>query len=499
MSLAAGVFATAVVGLNYLRRTEQPRALSVETVARGLAVPWSIAFLNGSEAVFTERAGNVKYIDLDAGRVEDVGRLGVRAVGEGGLLGVEVMKGRSTHLYLYHTYVSVGRVLNKVVKASFNGGLDDVVDILTSIPGGNIHNGGRLKIGPDGKLYITAGEGGVPELSQDLNSLGGKILRINPDGTTPGDNPFNTPVYAYGLRNPQGLAWRKPSNTLYCTDHGPSGEGLRFAHDEVNLVVPGGNYGWPYVVGDEEGTGFRKPLLHSGLETWAPSGCCFYNSDLIGEWTGSFFFACLRGRQLHRLLLDEAEKRLLSRKNFTKGFTAGCETLSRARTAPYTYSQATGMAVGHLHRRTTESSGYLLGFEKLFVNYVCPAADWVFLTVLSSPGYIVFVQLVGEFFNLLFVQGELFPELFDCFFQRLSLIQHRQLSVEPKSVYSGVETLKLPVKLCLNFLHIGRHVYRVPKALTFKVLLSSRTVNLLTRRSPTLLKDPATSTSPSRA
>ena len=83
MSLAAGVFATAVVGLNYLRRTEQPRALSVETVARGLAVPWSIAFLNGSEAVFTERAGNVKYIDLDAGRVEDVGRLGVRAVGEG--------------------------------------------------------------------------------------------------------------------------------------------------------------------------------------------------------------------------------------------------------------------------------------------------------------------------------------------------------------------------------------------------------------------------------
>jgi glucose/arabinose dehydrogenase len=306
MSLAAGVFATAVVGLNYLRRTEQPRALSVETVARGLAVPWSIAFLNGSEAVFTERAGNVKHIDLDAGRVEDVGRLGVRAVGEGGLLGVEVMKGRSTHLYLYHTYVSGGRVLNKVVKASFNGGLDDVVDLLTSIPGGNIHNGGRLKIGPDGKLYITAGEGGVPELSQDLNSLGGKILRINPDGTTPGDNPFNTPVYAYGLRNPQGLAWRKPSNTLYCTDHGPSGEGLRFAHDEVNLVVPGGNYGWPYVVGDEEGTGFRKPLLHSGLETWAPSGCCFYNSDLIGEWTGSFFFACLRGQQLHRLLLDEA-------------------------------------------------------------------------------------------------------------------------------------------------------------------------------------------------
>jgi glucose/arabinose dehydrogenase len=70
--------------------------------------------------------------------------------------------------------------------------------------------------------------------------------------------------------------------------------------------VPGGNYGWPYVVGDEEGTGFRKPLLHSGLETWAPSGCCFYNSDLIGEWTGSFFFACLRGQQLHRLLLDEA-------------------------------------------------------------------------------------------------------------------------------------------------------------------------------------------------
>ena len=304
ISLAAGAFATAVVGLNYLRRTEQPRALSVETVATRLAVPWAIAFLNDSEAVFTERAGNVKYIDLGLRRVEDVGRLEVRAVGEGGLLGVEVIKGRSTHLYLYHTYVGGGRVLNKVVGASFNGGLDDVVDLLTGIPGGNIHNGGRLKIGPDGKLYISTGEGGIPELSQDLNSLGGKILRINLDGTTPEDNPFNTPVYAYGLRNPQGLAWRKPSNTLYCTDHGPSGEGLRFAHDEVNLVVPGGNYGWPYVIGDEEGTGFRRPLIHSGLETWAPSGCCFYNYDLLGEWTGSFFFACLRGQHLHRLILD---------------------------------------------------------------------------------------------------------------------------------------------------------------------------------------------------
>jgi len=304
LALAAGALTTAAVGLNFTRRTEPPR-LSVESVAARLAVPWSIAFLNSSEAVFTERAGHVRYVDLDTGRVEDVGELEVRAVGEGGLLGVDVVRRRSTSLYLYHTYVSGGRVVNKVVKASYNGGLDDVVDVLTGIPGGNIHNGGRLKTGPDGMLYITTGEGGMPELSQDLNSLGGKILRINHDGTVPADNPFKTPVYAYGLRNPQGLAWRKPSNTLYCTDHGPSGERLRFAHDEVNLVLPGENYGWPNIIGDEEGPGFRKPLIHSGLETWAPSGCCFYTSYEIAEWYGSLFFACLRGQHLHRLTLDE--------------------------------------------------------------------------------------------------------------------------------------------------------------------------------------------------
>lgn len=308
--LAGVLGAGAAVALASLlmTRSESRRVASdyeVEVLAERLTVPWSITFLNQEEAVFTERSGALKLLTLSTGKVETIATLEVAAVGEGGLLGVEHHKsGKNNNLFIYHTYRQKGALYNKVVKASLSGGLDDVVEIIGQIPGGTIHNGGRLKIGPDKNLYITTGEAGEPSLSQKLDSLGGKILRLTLDGKIPADNPFNNPVYAYGLRNPQGLAWHPETGLLYCTDHGPSGENFRRAHDEVNLIKPGQNYGWPSIIGDEQLPGMNKAVYHSGSETWAPSGCCFYSGTRNNNFKNSFFFACLRGAHLHRAVFS---------------------------------------------------------------------------------------------------------------------------------------------------------------------------------------------------
>ncbi|MCS7138310.1 MAG: PQQ-dependent sugar dehydrogenase, partial [Candidatus Caldarchaeum sp.] len=299
---------------------EREVSLAAEPVAEGLRVPWSISFISDDEALFTERHGSVKLLDLSSRRVEDVGSVEVAAVGEGGLLGVETLKrGGRVEVFLYHTYSEQRRLLNKVVRTVYNGSLEDRTNIITSITGGSIHDGGRLKIGPDGMLYITTGEGGMPAESQNINSLGGKILRIRPDGTVPDDNPFKTPVHAYGLRNPQGIAWL--NGKMYCTDHGPSGEEFKYAHDEVNLVVRDGNYGWPLVIGDEVRPGLTRPLIHSGTETWAPSGCCIYQRGDIDFLRESLLFAALRGTHLHKLTLNrEGDTVVSSEKLFNNVF-----------------------------------------------------------------------------------------------------------------------------------------------------------------------------------
>jgi glucose/arabinose dehydrogenase len=184
-----------------------------------------------------------------------------------------------------------------------------VVDkiLVDGVTGAANHDGGRVRFGPDGKLYWTMGETQVRQLAQDLSSLNGKILRLNPDGTVPGDNPFaNSLVYSYGHRNPQGLAWQPGTGRLYATEHGPSGEnGL--GQDEVNYVEAGKNYGWPVITGDETHEGMVSPIVQSGtLETWAPSGATFVQG---GPWADSFLFVGLRGQTLYRMTLDKNNPR----------------------------------------------------------------------------------------------------------------------------------------------------------------------------------------------
>lgn len=301
----AGIGVSVLIYMMFGRGFETPpRQVKTEVIASNLRVPWSIIFLNPSEALFTERGGIVKLLDLDSGRVDVWGRVDVAAVGEGGLLGIAK---RCSKIYLYYTYRSGSNLFNKVSAYSDEGGLTDEVTIIDRIPGGRIHNGGRIRFGPDGKLYITTGEAGSPWISQDIQSLGGKILRLEHDGRIPADNPFrDSPVYSLGHRNPQGLDWQRETGLLYSTEHGPSGEGGRFAHDEVNLITAGGNYGWPDAIGDEKREQYIPPILHSGLETWAPSGCSFYYGKELGDWSGSLFFAALRGAHLHRVELDNS-------------------------------------------------------------------------------------------------------------------------------------------------------------------------------------------------
>ena len=270
-----------------------------ELVAEELKAPWALDFTPDGRIFITEKEGNIRV--FANGELQDAPYLVIEEVapeGEGGLLGLAVDPNFASNglFYVYYSYKEAsGALSNRVVRWRDTGqtAVNPTV-ILDGIPGDRIHNGGRLKFGPDGKLYVTIGDAASRILAQDISSLAGKILRINSDGAIPADNPIpGSPVYSYGHRNPQGLAWHPETGDLFATEHGPVG------HDEVNLIVPGGNYGWPAVGGDETGEGFIPPVLHSGIETWAPSGAAFYDGDVMpAHWQGRLLFAALRGQRI---------------------------------------------------------------------------------------------------------------------------------------------------------------------------------------------------------
>ena len=283
--------------------TPEPEATSAEAgpvevetsvVATGLEAPWGLGFLPSGEALVTER-DSAKLLRLDpSGTVEEVQTLPADGSGEGGLLGVAVSPTYEEDGLVYAYYTTAED--NRVVRFQLG---EEPEPILTGIPVNSYHNGGRIAFGPDGLLYVGTGEAGDLPISQDVSSLGGKILRINPDGTVPADNPFpNSPVYSYGHRNVQGLAWDE-GGQLYATEFGQN------TFDEVNKIEAGGNYGWPEV----EGTG-GEPKFIDPISTWAtsdasPSGATILKDGAVPQWEGDFFMAGLRGQRLWRLDLDE--------------------------------------------------------------------------------------------------------------------------------------------------------------------------------------------------
>jgi len=299
-----GIFATSFVSMAYAQEFPE-MGIKVETIAENLEIPWEIDFATDGRIFFTERVGNLRVIENDVVS-EPIISLKVSGT-EGGLLGLALDPSfeENHYLYLYYSYFDYFDIYNRVVRyTESENKLSDEIILLDKIPGSKWHDGGRIKFGPDGKLYITTGDATNYNLAQDLDSLAGKILRINSDGTIPEDNPFtDSAIFSYGHRNPQGIDWHPSSGILVATEHGPSGERGN-AHDEVNVIVSGKNYGWPDIIGDETSEGLENPIIHTGDDTWAPSGAGFYNSDKILEWYEKYFIATLRGNHLRMLDLD---------------------------------------------------------------------------------------------------------------------------------------------------------------------------------------------------
>ncbi len=250
-------------------------------IATNLDVPWGIAFLADGSALIAER-NTAAVKRLASGVVTDAGTVGgVAARGEGGLLGL------ATSGQTVFAYITTGGD-NRVVRMTFDGGkLAGQTTVFSGIPAGSRHDGGRIAFGPDGKLYVATGEVGNTDLAQDKSSLGGKILRIDADGSVPADNPDpKSPIWSYGHRNIQGLAWDS-AGRLWATEYGAN------KVDELNLIKPGGNYGWPIVEGSSDEPGFINPAVQWPTGDASPSGLAFYG--------GSLWVACLRGERLYQI------------------------------------------------------------------------------------------------------------------------------------------------------------------------------------------------------
>jgi glucose/arabinose dehydrogenase len=274
-----------------------PVQVETSVVATGLEAPWDLVFTPEGEALVTERdSGRLLSVGA-SGNVEELQTLPAGGVGEGGLLGLALSPDyeRDGLIYAYYSTDTDNRVVR------FREG-EEPEPVLTGIPVNSFHNGGRIAFGPDGNLYVGTGDAGDRPSSQDTDSLAGKILRLTPEGGVPGDNPFpNNPLYSYGHRNVQGLAW-DANGQLYASEFGQD------TYDEVNRIVPGGNYGWPEVEGEGgEGSGYVDPVATFFPTSEAsPSGVEILEGGAIPQWEGDFFMAALRGQRLYRLDLDES-------------------------------------------------------------------------------------------------------------------------------------------------------------------------------------------------
>jgi glucose/arabinose dehydrogenase len=269
--------------------------VEVSVIATNLEVPWGFAFLPNGDALFTERdSGRLLRMNVNAsGDIGEIQTLPTRGYGEGGSLGLAASPDYERDGYVY-AYYTTGED-NRVVRFRLG---EEPEPILTGIPFNTYHDGGRIAFGPDGMLYIATGDAGDPSTSQDRSSLGGKILRLTLDGNVPEDNPFpNSPVYSYGHRNVEGLAWDE-EDRLYASEFGQN------AYDEVNLIEAGENYGWPEVEGEGgESLGYVDPIITWRTSEASPSGAEILKNGTIPHWEGDLFVAALRGERLWRLEL----------------------------------------------------------------------------------------------------------------------------------------------------------------------------------------------------
>lgn len=302
-----------------VREESEQADFTLVRVVRGLDHPWSLAFLPDGRYLISERPGNLLLVDGDAVAELD-GLPAIVASGQGGLLDIALHPDFEDNGWIYLSYSTrVGSGLGTAVaRARLSGSrLVDVerVFLASTAAEGGRHFGSRLAFAGDGTLYITLGERGERNRAQDLTDTAGSVVRLNDDGSVPQDNPFvsdgeaRAEIYTWGHRNAQGLAVNPATGEVWLHEHGPQGG------DEINILRPGLNYGWPiisyggeYGSGRQVGEGTSKPGLEQPVSYWfpsiAPSGMMFYTGDAFPQWRGDLFVGALVKEHLRRVELD---------------------------------------------------------------------------------------------------------------------------------------------------------------------------------------------------
>lgn len=306
------------------RSSESEAKFKVETVASGLEVPWAFAFLPDGNMLFTERAGRVRMIENGKLKAENIYLVpDVEPSSESGLMDISIHPkfAENKFVYLAYAYNNDGKRV-KVVRYKFDDKtFIEPKIIIDNIPAARFHAGTRANFGPDGKLYVTTGDSTDWDLAQKTDSIAGKTLRLNDDGSIPEDNPFvkdkkyRPEIWTIGHRNAQGLAW-SPDGLMFQTEHGPSGFDGPGGGDEVNIVERGKNYGWAEIHHQQTGQGMESPLLEY-TPACAPASAMFYTGDKFPEFKGNFFFGCLRGTRIIRVKLDG--RRVVGQENLLEG------------------------------------------------------------------------------------------------------------------------------------------------------------------------------------
>jgi glucose/arabinose dehydrogenase len=339
---------------------------SVAKVVQGLAHPWGMAFLPNGDILITERIGRLRVVRN--GELDPLPVVGVPKValgGQGGLLDIVLHPQFSENRIIFLAYAGPGNggKGTEVARARFVDGrlidLETILVVKPKTPGGR-HFGSRILFGPDGYLYVTTGERGIKNRAQDLSDLAGKVIRITENGQVPPDNPFvgqssvRPEIYTYGNRNPQGLALHPYTDQIWEAEHGPKGG------DEINLLLPGSNYGWPVIsygrsyAGGKIGEGTSKAGMAQPLRYWvpsiSPSGMTFYAGKQFPLWHGNLFLGALSGRALVRLEIDGTE--IVHEERLLEGLG---ERIRDVRQGPK----------GHLYLLTDASNGALLRLDPI--------------------------------------------------------------------------------------------------------------------------------------
>ena len=295
------------------KNVEPPGAVEItdKVIVSNLNFPWEIVWGPDNFIWMTERGGRVSRVNPTTGTVTPLLNIpDVVSNNEGGLLGMALHPNFATtpQVFVVYDYNNGSNYREKVVRYTYNGTtLINPTILIDNISASSIHNGSRLVITPDLKLFVTTGDASDQSLPQNTSALNGKVLRINLDGTIPSDNPIaGNRYWSFGHRNPQGLVFA--NNKLYSSEHGPNND------DEINIIEKGKNYGWPNVEGFCDGVAEQsfcsannvKQPVRNWTPTAAVSGLDYYNSDLIPQWKNSLLVAALKNSRIYQMKLDDS-------------------------------------------------------------------------------------------------------------------------------------------------------------------------------------------------